>query len=108
MLPVLVEEDVRYWLEWVRDGGWSNDDSITDRHRGKGHLGFIDGHVEGRAFAHQPIRTTAWHVFFQLQSGGFVSNGHYLDPNDPVTNDPQGHLVRMGFLQHRAPLEPME
>lgn len=108
MLPVLVEEDVRYWLEWVRDGGWSNDDSITDRHRGKGHLGFIDGHVEGRAFAHQPIRMTAWQMFYQLQSGGFVSNGHYLDPNDPVTNDPQGKLVRMGFLQHRAPLEPME
>ena len=108
LLPVLVEEDVRYWLEWVRDGAWSNDDSITDRHRGKGHLGFIDGHVEGHAFAHAPIRTTAWHMYFQLTTGRYVSNGHYQDPNDPTPNDPQGKLVRMGYLQHRAPLEPVE
>jgi prepilin-type N-terminal cleavage/methylation domain-containing protein/prepilin-type processing-associated H-X9-DG protein len=108
LLPVLVEEDVRYWLEWVRDGGWSNDDSITDRHRGRGHLAFIDGHVEGHSFAHAPIRATAWHMFFQLTSGRYVSNGYYIDPNDPVTNDPQGKLVRMGFLRYRAPLEPVE
>ncbi len=102
LLPVLVEEDVSYYLEWVRDGAWSNEDSITDRHRGKGHLGFIDGHVEGHAFARAPIRTTAWHMFIQLTTGRYVSNGPFQDPNDPTT------LIRMGYLQHRAPLEPIE
>lgn len=108
LLPVLVEEDVRYWLEWARDGAWSNDDSITDRHGGRGHLGFIDGHVEGHAFAHEPIRTTAWHMYLQLTNGRYVSNGPFTDPNDPTTNDPQGKRVRMGYLQSRAPLEPRE
>jgi prepilin-type N-terminal cleavage/methylation domain-containing protein/prepilin-type processing-associated H-X9-DG protein len=98
-IPVLIEEDTRYWLEYVRDGGWSNDDSISDRHRGRGHLGFVDGHVEARPFALKPTRFTAWRMYFELYDGRVVSAGHYLDPKDPTG---QGY-VRMGFLQFRAP-----
>ena len=39
-------------------------------------------------------------------TGRYVSNGHYVDPLDPTPDDPQGKLIRMGYLQHRALLEP--
>jgi prepilin-type N-terminal cleavage/methylation domain-containing protein len=109
LLPVLVEEDVSYYLEQVRDGAWSNEDSITDRHRGKGHFGCIDGHVEGHAFSHElNHRTMAWHMYFWLSTDACVSNGWWQDPNDPTTNDPQGKLIRMGYLRTRPIPEPAD
>jgi prepilin-type N-terminal cleavage/methylation domain-containing protein/prepilin-type processing-associated H-X9-DG protein len=99
-MPVLVEEDTRWYLEYVRDGAWSNDDSITDRHRGRGNLVTLDGHVETIPFPKQPKRMTAWHVYFDLLDGRIVTAGHYWDPLDPTG------CVRMGYLQHRAPGEP--
>ena len=49
-LPVFVEES-SYWYndvpgEGVADGRWGNRDQITRRHDNKGHIAFLDGHVE--------------------------------------------------------------
>jgi prepilin-type N-terminal cleavage/methylation domain-containing protein/prepilin-type processing-associated H-X9-DG protein len=49
-LPVFVEES-SYWYndipgEGVADGRWGNEDQITRRHANKGHIAFLDGHVE--------------------------------------------------------------
>jgi prepilin-type processing-associated H-X9-DG protein len=50
-VPLVIEEDINYYLTNVDDSGWCNDDSISARHlplpnrMGWGNLGFIDGHV---------------------------------------------------------------
>jgi len=49
-LPVFVEES-SYWYndvpgEGVADGRWGNQDQITRRHGDKGHIAFLEGHVE--------------------------------------------------------------
>jgi prepilin-type N-terminal cleavage/methylation domain-containing protein/prepilin-type processing-associated H-X9-DG protein len=101
--PILVEEDVGFWLEHVRDGGWSNDDSLTDRHRGYGQIAFADAHVERFKFPRDPVRLTAWHFFLELADKRVVSLRHYVDPSDPTPGSDK--LVRMGWLQFRAPSE---
>ncbi len=52
-LPILVEEDETFYnrASQVPDGAWANNDQVTDRHAGKGNLGFLDGSVEGYVFA---------------------------------------------------------
>lgn len=49
-VPLLVEEDSTFWLITNDEGGWANDDRLTERHlpvggRGFGNIGFTDGHV---------------------------------------------------------------
>lgn len=49
-VPLIVEEDSTFWLITNDEGGWANDDRITERHlpvggRGFGNIGFTDGHV---------------------------------------------------------------
>jgi len=59
-VPVIIEEDVEFYLETVDDSGWCNDDSFTSRHTrepggyGYASVGFSDGHA-GRFRA--PLRT---------------------------------------------------
>ena len=99
MLPVLVEEDVKFYLESVRDSGWSNDDGVTDRHKGRGHLGSVDGHVELYTFRHGGPpppnfdRFTAWHMWVDI-GNKHVSVGRYFDPTD-------GSGIVWGFLQKK-------
>lgn len=98
MVPIFVEEDTRFWLEYSRDGGWSNDDTITDRHNRKGHLAFVDGHVEGRRFQRGRHYFNAWRMYIETTDGRIVSSGWYQD------NKRRGD-VEMGFILH-APSEP--
>lgn len=93
MPPILAEEDTAHYLEKVRDGGWSNIDAITSRHRGKGFMAFVDGHAESRAFAKKPVEFTAWNLFFELYDNRIVSAGYYQDTK---TRD----FVKMGFMRH--------
>lgn len=49
-VPLIIEEDSDYYLITNDEGGWANDDRITERHlavsgRGFGNIGFTDGHV---------------------------------------------------------------
>ncbi|MFO0839742.1 MAG: prepilin-type N-terminal cleavage/methylation domain-containing protein [Phycisphaerae bacterium] len=97
--PMLMEEDTRFYLEYVRDSGWGNADTITDRHRGKGHMGFIDGHVAGYKFQRGNIYFSAWRLYYELTNGKVVSAGHWQDTQGPWFR------VRMGFIR-RAPAEP--
>ncbi|MBP7745996.1 MAG: type II secretion system protein [Phycisphaerae bacterium] len=96
MVPIVVEEDVKYHLESVRDSGWSNVDGITSRHKGKGHLGFLDGHVEMRWFRRGGSpppnyeRFTAWHMWLEV-ADKHVTVGRYTDAD--------GYGITMGFLQ---------
>jgi hypothetical protein len=77
--PVLIEENSEFYLETVRDSGWSNDDGITDRHRGKGQMGIADGHVEVvKVTQRNPspaslVRMTAHNLFYILSNGKRVS-----------------------------------
>ena len=104
MLPVLIEEDVQFSLESVRDSGWSNMDSVTTRHEKQGHIGFVDGHVEMRAFApgrrlamDDPKRFRALNGWLEI-SKKHVGLGTWQDssgPTDPLLGYPP---VRMGYL----------
>ncbi len=97
--PLLMEEDVQLHLEYVRDSGWANNDTITNRHRGGGHLGFIDGHAAWYRFSRAPL-FNAWRLYYETTDGRMVSAGHWQDPTRPP------HFrVRMGFIR-RAPAEP--
>lgn len=75
--PILIEEDAVYYLNQSYDSAWSNVDEITERHRGKGGIGFSDGHAEHRKFPtgryKQPI--TSWHLLYQLADNRFISSG---------------------------------
>jgi prepilin-type N-terminal cleavage/methylation domain-containing protein/prepilin-type processing-associated H-X9-DG protein len=49
-VPLIVEEDSVFYLITNDEGGWANDDRLTERHlpiggRGFGNIGFTDGHV---------------------------------------------------------------
>lgn len=105
--PLVVEEDTRYFLEYVRDSGWSNWDSISTRHRGRGFMAFLDGHVERMNVSNgrQPNVEDDFYRFKALN--GWLAVGHkhvnlgnYQDPtlaaNDPVLGFKP---VRMGYLR---------
>ncbi len=114
MAPVLIEEDDTFGLRYSLDGGWSNYDTLTDRHRGRGTMGFVDGHAELRTFPRSVNRQAvvdqhqhfkAWFLFYDLVDGRKVTAGPYWDYKDPFTQlDPQG-LIRLGYF-FRAPGEP--
>ena len=77
--PVFIEENSEFYLETVRDSCWSNDDGITDRHQGKGHMGIVDGHVEVIKVAQRnsPVRMTAHNFFYAMSDGRKISAKHY-------------------------------
>ncbi len=100
-VPILVEEDLFHWLETWRDSAWCNDDSITTRHSGRGHLACLDGHVEAQALTLAPEskRVTAWEFYLELSNGRHVSLGWNSWASKPI---------RMGFLQKYNPSGPGE
>lgn len=42
-IPIVMEEDEFFFNNEYQDGSWSQTDQISDRHRGLGAVGFIDG-----------------------------------------------------------------
>ncbi len=42
-MPVIVEEDGPWYNSRNDDGAWGNQDQVTDRHFGKGNIGYLDG-----------------------------------------------------------------
>ncbi len=107
MAPILVEEDTTFSLESVRDSGWSNKDSITIRHNNKGHMAFIDGHVEMLGMAVGRKRNdlddttrfkanNAWLVIGNKR----VSLSYYVDNTPSAVTDPiLGYKpIKAGFL----------
>lgn len=99
MPPILLEEDDEHGLQYSCDGGWSNEDTLTDRHRGRGTIGFVDGHAELRKWPRlRGNFLSAWGLFFRLADKRVVSAKYFWDERDPLG------LVRMGFLYH-APAE---
>jgi len=72
---MIVEEDAVYWLNFNTSAGWSNEDSITDRHNGRGSIAYIDGSVDTRKYPRSPRRMFANHVFYDLRDGRLVEGG---------------------------------
>lgn len=102
MAPILVEEDTQYYLEYVRDSGWSNYDGVTDRHKNQGHMAFIDGHVEGMRFrrpgaaANSFDTFTAWHAWLVMNRKFQVG----MNQNDMhVSMGLWGDNIKYGYLQ---------
>ena len=44
-LPIFAEESTYFYNDTITDGLWCNNDQITTRHGGSGHMGYIDGQV---------------------------------------------------------------
>src|SRR5690606_14177741 len=41
-VPLIIEEDIDYWLTSSNDSGWCNDDCVTDRHLKSGRIGYAN------------------------------------------------------------------
>ncbi len=77
MMPaILIEEDANWYLTRSLDSAWVNVDRFTDRHRGAGGIGFVDGHAELRKFPQKPFPLTSWHLLYELVDGRVISAGH--------------------------------
>jgi hypothetical protein len=44
--PVYMEEDIDWWNSHTPDGLFSNQDMLTNRHFGRGHISLLDGGAE--------------------------------------------------------------
>jgi prepilin-type N-terminal cleavage/methylation domain-containing protein len=42
-LPIVVEEDEYWYNASIQDGAWANWDQVSDRHQGRGNIGFMNG-----------------------------------------------------------------
>ena len=49
-MPVFIEESTFWYNDSTIDGRWGNNDQLTQRHQGKGHMAMIDGVVEAFDF----------------------------------------------------------
>lgn len=77
MMPaILIEEDTNFFLNGSDDSAWVNVDRFTDRHRGAGGIGFVDGHAELRKLPKKPFPLTSWHLLYELVDGRVISAGH--------------------------------
>ncbi|MBI5866340.1 MAG: prepilin-type N-terminal cleavage/methylation domain-containing protein [Planctomycetes bacterium] len=43
VMPLLIEEDSRWYNREYDDGSWANMDQVTDRHLGLANIGYLDG-----------------------------------------------------------------
>ncbi|MCC6228929.1 MAG: prepilin-type N-terminal cleavage/methylation domain-containing protein [Phycisphaerales bacterium] len=57
-LPIFVEESTVWYNASVRDGMWGNDDQVTPRHLGGGHMGYLDGSVQHFKFPTDGVEET--------------------------------------------------
>lgn len=91
--PTLMEEDEVWYNQRIDDGAWANEDQITDRHKGTGNIGHLDGSVNPirPAEGGQPDRIEvgdldAWEFLFAAKQRKF-SMGNYTTRfgwvNDP-------------------------
>lgn len=91
MMPVLVvAEDVNWYLSRSYDSAWSNVDQFTDRHRGAGALGYVDGHAELRKLPKRPRPLTSWHLMYEMNDGRLISGGHW------------GGAITFGWIRDKA------
>lgn len=90
---MLLEEDEAWHLAYATDSAWSNDDRISERHKGKGAIVHIDGSISHRKFQRAP-ETDAWKVYYELEDGRVVTAGTFTD------NGNGG--VRLGYLKKKG------
>jgi prepilin-type processing-associated H-X9-DG protein len=106
--PMVIEEDP--WHSLLRSGlqqsDWSDQDCLADRHlktngKGRGTVGFVDGHVDSLLLRPLPKTATSWG---EAQKKGFVagslcvrsSSGKWVDVSDSkVDNDPYGCFMEV-------------
>jgi prepilin-type N-terminal cleavage/methylation domain-containing protein/prepilin-type processing-associated H-X9-DG protein len=91
---MIVEEDEAWYLAFVTDSGWSNNDVITDRHSGRGNIAYTDGSVSPRKFQRKPLLTDAWKVYYQLMDERWVKAGTW------------GDAVTFGYIRNAQRVNP--
>ncbi len=58
-MPVFAEESIYWYNDSTTDGRWGNNDQLTQRHKGAGHMAMIDGTVEAYDFYPEDDEETA-------------------------------------------------
>jgi hypothetical protein len=105
---MVVEEHESWYLNFATDANWCNDDSISNRHRGKGSIARTDGSVSNRAYPRQVVPTMsspfmiAWMVLFDLTDKRVVTAGTMADVQADSNNYYGGAWCHFGYM-HRAP-----
>jgi prepilin-type processing-associated H-X9-DG protein len=56
-MPLLIEEDERFWNGGFTDGSWANLDQITDRHEHGGNIAYLDGSASRFVSPKGPLAT---------------------------------------------------
>ena len=81
--PILMEEDERWYNQQIDDGAWANEDQITDRHKGTGNIGHLDGSVNpirpaegGRPDMREVGDLDAWDFFFAVKQRKYSMGNH--------------------------------
>jgi prepilin-type N-terminal cleavage/methylation domain-containing protein len=72
---LLLEEDEGFYLAFVTDSAWSNEDGLSDRHAGAGQAALLDGSVSAEKYQRDPRRMQANFVYYQLTDGRRVCAG---------------------------------
>ncbi|MBK8913256.1 MAG: prepilin-type N-terminal cleavage/methylation domain-containing protein [Phycisphaerales bacterium] len=98
---LVVEEDENWYLGSVLDSAWSSLDQVSTRHRGKGAVSHLDGHVELRAYQVRPTPMTARMVYYELDNRRLMLAGTW----DYVYNG-QNRSVRFGYINHAQTYTP--
>src|SRR5436190_20486227 len=58
-MPLLIEEDERFWNHDWDDGMWAWNDQFTDRHGRGAHIAYLDGSASRFVSPKGPLRTAA-------------------------------------------------
>lgn len=95
---ILVEEDENNYLGSVLDSAWSSDDRVSVRHRGRGGISMLDGHVEMRKFQTGTKQMTSRQVYYELSNRKLLPAGtwDYSVPGSPMP-------LQVGFGYSNAP-----
>lgn len=84
---MIVEEDEAWYLNYVTDSAWSNDDRLSDRHAGKTAIACVDGSVDLFVTPSSPAYPFEAHqTYYELNDGRVLNVGPF-----------QG--IRMGYIR---------
>lgn len=91
--PLFVEESLEWYGDKIVDGLWGNQDQVTNRHDGGGHISMLDGSVT-RFVSPKGPRGEAFQEAEDFEANDLYVKGH---PNDPFWHQFDGGIAGRGW-----------